>query len=97
VRATGPLPGDLRLQPSSERDADERAWSAVTGIDWAWFQRGAPLSSPGERRPLLALLRERPELARNGEIWQLSLSLPPGCYATEVLDQLGIAVPENRR
>ena len=36
-------------------------------------------------------------LTCDGEVWHLSLSLPSGCYATEVLDQLGIAVPADRR
>lgn len=97
VRATAPLPGDLRLRPTPERDAEERAWSAATGVDWAWFERGGLLESPGERRPLLALFRAPPELERDGDLWRLSLSLPSGCYATEVLDQLGIAVPVDRR
>lgn len=97
LRATAPLPGDLRLRPSPEREAEERAWSATTGVDWAWFERGGRLESLGERRPLLALFRAPPELTRDGDLWQLSLSLPSGCYATEVLDQLGIAVPADRR
>jgi len=97
VRATAPLPGDLRLRPNTGPDADERAWSAATGVDWSWFARGGLLESPGERRPVLAIFRAAPELTREGDLWRLSLSLPSGCYATEVLDQLGIAVPADRR
>lgn len=97
LRATAPLPGDLRLRPTPEREAEERAWSAATGVDWTWFARDGLLSSPGERRPLLALFRAPPELHRDGACWRMVLALPSGCYATEVLDQLGIAIPADRR
>ncbi len=97
VRATGPLPGTWRLGPSAEVGAEERAWSAATGIDWAWFAEGACFESPGERRPLLQRFIEPPTVTVDGDHAWLSFALPPGCYATEVLHQIGVAVPEDRR
>jgi tRNA pseudouridine13 synthase len=93
--ATAPLPGMSRLRPSPEIDAEERAWSAPTGVAWEWFAEGAALSSPGERRPLLVRFRTPPNLAGGDPAW-LEFALPSGSYATEVLAQAGIAVPADR-
>jgi tRNA pseudouridine13 synthase len=95
--ATGPLPGLRRLKPTPEREAEERAWSAATQMDWSWFEDGGALESPGERRSLLFTFRSLPSLEPDGEKTWLSLSLPSGSYATEVLEQLGIAIPADRR
>jgi tRNA pseudouridine13 synthase len=96
VVATGPLPGTWRLVPSPEVLAEERAWSAATGIDWAWMGDGGTLESPGDRRPLVTRFREPPVLTtRDGATW-LEFALPSGAYATEVLGAVGIAVPERR-
>jgi tRNA pseudouridine13 synthase len=91
--ASGPLPGTKRYAAGPGPDREERAWSASTGIDWSWLDRGGPLQSPGARRPLIARCLEPPELSSD---W-LTFALPKGSYATELLEQLGIAVPENRR
>jgi tRNA pseudouridine13 synthase len=94
--ATAPLPGLSRLRPSPEIDAEERAWSAATGVAWEWFAEGGALSSPGERRPLLVRFRTPPSLTGSDPAW-LEFALPSGSYATEVLAQVGIAVPADRR
>jgi len=96
--ATAPLPGDGRLVPAPPVDAEERAWAAATGIDWTWLAPGGALASPGERRPVVFTLRAPPQLSPLGDdpTW-LELALPAGAYATEVLDQLGIEVPADRR
>ncbi len=94
--ATAPLPGMSRLRPSPEIDAEERAWSAPSGVAWEWFAEGGPLCSPGERRALLVRFRTPPSLAGGDPAW-LEFALPSGSYATEVLAQVGIAVPADRR
>lgn len=95
--ATGPLPGTSRLLPAPEVLAEEQAWSAATGLDWAWFGQGGPLRAPGERRPLLVRFRSPPVLEVVDDVTWLEFSLPSGGYATEVLAQAGIAVPADRR
>ena len=94
--ATGPLPGTSRLLPAPEVLAEEQAWSAATGLDWAWFGQGGPLRAPGERRPLLMRFRTPPVIEQVGDVTWLEFGLPSGGYATEVLTQAGIAVPANR-
>jgi tRNA pseudouridine13 synthase len=93
---TGPLPGTRRLAPAPAVEAEERAWSAGTGIEWAWFAAGA-LESPGERRQMLMAFREPPVVeAADGITW-MTFALPSGGYATEVLAQLGVGIPADRR
>jgi len=98
VVPTGPLPGESRLRPTPEIETEERAWSAATGVDWSWFAGATPLASPGERRPLLVTFRAPPTLTMEADgVCRIEMALPAGCYATEVLDQLGIEVPSDRR
>ncbi len=96
VFATGPLPGGDMYAPSAGVAAEERAWSAATGVDWGAFADRAPLASPGDRRALLVPFLERPELEPEAETLWLRFALPAGSYATEVLTQLGVGVPEAR-
>lgn len=96
VFATGPLPGARVFRPSREIESEERADSASLGLDWAWLDEGGPLESPGERRNLIVPLLEKPALEREGECTWLTFALPPGAYATELLTQLGVEVPERR-
>ena len=97
VTATGPLPGKHCLLARKGIHEQELEWSAVTQVDWAWFAPGALLASPGERRPLLVRVLEPPRLERDGEQVWLELCLPRGAYATELLGQIGIRLPEDRR
>jgi tRNA pseudouridine13 synthase len=92
VRATGPLPGPARRLPDARVLAEEREWSAHVGVDWSWFERGAVFASAGERRPLVVVCVEPPVLRGS----ELGFALPAGSYATELLAELGIAVPERR-
>jgi len=99
ARMTAPLPGATGIKPAPAVEAEERAWSAPTGVDWAWFDDKQPLNSPGERRPVVISFRAAPTItvgAQGAPTW-LEFSLPSGAYATEVLAQLGITVPEDRR
>ena len=94
---TGPLPGTSRLKPSPEVDAEERGWSSATGIDWSWFADGGALESPGERRPLVVPFRAAPTVTADGEVTWVEFALPSGSYATSVLEQVGVAIPADRR
>lgn len=96
VYATAPLPGCSRLAPAPAVAAEERAWSAATGVDWSWFDRGGRLESPGERRPLLTVFQEAPALKTEASVTWLSFALGSGSYATEVLTQCGVGLPERR-
>ncbi len=99
--ATGPLPGQNRVQPVPDILAEEQAWCAAdphsTGIDWTWFARGGALESPGERRPLLMAFREPPTVQVDGDTTWVSFALPSGGYATEVLSQVWVGIPADRR
>jgi tRNA pseudouridine13 synthase len=94
---TAPLPGTQRLKPAPEIDAEERQWSAATGVDWAWFGDGGALESPGERRPLLIPFRVAPTVRSEGDLTWVSFTLPSGSYATAVLEQVGVTIPDDRR
>jgi tRNA pseudouridine13 synthase len=87
VFATGPLPGDDAYAASPEVDAEERRWSAPTGIDWSWFGEKGVLASPGARRELVVAFVEPPALEVDGDRAWLSFALPPGSFATELLTQ----------
>ena len=93
---TGPLPGHDLFAAGPECAADERAWSAAAEVDWAWFEERAPLASPGDRRALVVPFLEPPSLVSSAGVHWLRFALPPGSYATEVLEQLGIALPPRR-
>ncbi len=95
--ATAPLPGTQRLKPAPAIDAQEREWSAATVVDWAWFGDGGALESPGERRPLLVPFRAAPSVRVDGEVTWVSFTLPSGSYATAVLEQVSVSIPDDRR
>jgi tRNA pseudouridine13 synthase len=96
VLATGPLPGTWRLAPGEAVQAEERAWSADAGMRWEWFQANGAFESPGGRRPLVVPFLEPPAVETADGITWASFALPAGAFATEVLGQCGIALPENR-
>jgi tRNA pseudouridine13 synthase len=96
VAPTGPLPGTDVYAPSAAVAAEERAWSASTGVDWGAFADGGALASPGDRRALVVPFLEAPELEPDADALWLRFALPAGSYATEVLTQLGVAVPARR-
>lgn len=94
---TGPLPGANRLMPAPDVLAEEKQWAAETGMDWTWFAKGGPLEAPGERRPLLMRFRSAPVVQATDGITWIEFGLPAGGYATEVLAQVGITTPLDRR
>lgn len=94
---TGPMPGRKMVQPGVAVLQEERQWSAATDMDWDWFTGEGPLASSGERRPLRVPLLEPIEIKEHDSRTWLRFALPAGSFATEVLDQCGIAMPEERR
>lgn len=94
--ATGPMPGTWRLAPSDAILAEEQAWSAACGLDWAWFRDGGPFESPGGRRQLLVAFREMPAISVDGAVTWVEFALPAGTFATEVLLQAGVQLPADR-
>ena len=97
ARASGPLPGRKMLRPETGVLAGEQAWSAPSGVDWSWFERGAVFDSPGERRALLIDFIAGPELHGSGADARLTFTLPRGNYATEVLLDFGVGLPPQRQ
>jgi tRNA pseudouridine13 synthase len=92
---TGPLPGHDVFAAGVEAAADERAWSAGADVDWTWFDADGPLASPGDRRALVVPFLEPPALVSGAGLHWLRFALPAGSYATEVLEQLGVALPRR--
>jgi tRNA pseudouridine13 synthase len=95
--ATGPMPGTTRFGPADSILEQERHWSVSTGVAWEWFDKGGPLESRGERRALIVRFLEDPALDPTEQGVRLQLALPPGSYATDVLRELGVEVPRDRR
>jgi len=96
IAVTGPLPGFEMYAPSAAVAAEERVWSESAGVDWRFFAAGGPLSSPGDRRALIAEFLEPPEISADGDVLWLRLALPAGSYATEALTQIGVEIPARR-
>ena len=97
VFKTGPMPGTNRFGPADSILEQERQWSMSTGVAWEWFDKGGPLESRGERRALIVRFLDTPALEPTEDGARLQLALPPGSYATEVLRELGVEVPRDRR
>ncbi len=93
VACTAPLPGFKVRQPGEMMDAQERTWAVEAQIDWALFDKGSLLTSPGERRRI-ALHYIEP-VRFDVESQCLQFALPAGAYATLVLDHLNIANPRR--
>ncbi len=94
---TGPMPGTWRIAPSDPILAQEQAWSAPTDLDWSWFGEGGAFESPGGRRQMYVVFREAPRVipGPDGVVW-VEFALPSGSFATEVLAQVGVALPSDR-
>lgn len=97
VTASAPLPGMSRLVPEEPVLSEEKAWAAATGVDWAAFGERGVMESPGERRSVIMRFREAPTVTVEGDTTWVAFGLPSGGYATEVLTQAGVSLPEDRR
>lgn len=95
--ATGPLPGASMRCGDEASIARELAWSAPATVPWSVFDRGRPLESPGERRPIIVPLRDPPIVTAAADHLRLHLALPAGAYASQALEQMGITMPADRR
>jgi tRNA pseudouridine13 synthase len=87
ISATGPIFGTRVLTPRGEAAARERAASERLGVDPGNLNLPRGIRMRGARRPL----RVRPEDARaepKGGGLVLRFSLPPGSYATVLLEEL---------
>jgi tRNA pseudouridine13 synthase len=94
---TGPMPGTWRIAPSAPILAEEMAWSASTGLDWAWFGDHGAFESPGGRRQMYVTFREPPVVTPGEGVTWVAFALPSGSFATEVLSQAGVELPSDRR
>ena len=94
---TGPMPGTWRIAPSDPILAEEQAWSASTDLAWSWFSESGAFESPGGRRQMYVVFREPPRVipGPDGVVW-VEFALPSGSFATEVLAQVGVALPSDR-
>jgi tRNA pseudouridine13 synthase len=89
ISATGPIVGTRALEPGGAVAERERLVLAHFGLDPAQLRtppRGIRLR--GTRRPL-RVRPESPRLERDaaGDLW-LHFSLPPGSYATVLLEEV---------
>jgi tRNA pseudouridine13 synthase len=88
ISATGPLPGARVLEPTGAPAAREREALAACGLD-----PETPIVAPrglrlrGARRPLRVPVAAA-ALVRDGSTLRLSFHLPPGAYATVLVDEL---------
>jgi tRNA pseudouridine13 synthase len=92
VSPTGPLVGRRLPTPSADAGALEAAALEDAGFDPAELESRALRPFAGRRRPLRFLVRElglRPAEDDVGPYLELRFALPPGCYATAVLRELG--------
>ncbi len=86
ISATGPIFGTRERQPEGEPGARERAVLGAHGVSEN-LRPPRGISLRGARRPL----RVRPEAARletAAGVLRLEVTLPPGSYATVLLDEL---------
>ncbi len=92
VFPTAPLPGGRVRAPepgSAARALEDRALAEL-GIGPDELAR-VGRSLPGARRPVVVKITlDEPALTEEGEQWRLRFSLPPGSYATVVLEALGV-------
>jgi tRNA pseudouridine13 synthase len=92
VSPTGPLVGRRLPTPSADAGALEAAALEDAGFDPVELQSRALRPFTGRRRPLRFRVRElglRPAEDDVGPYLELRFALPPGCYATAVLRELG--------
>jgi len=89
VSPTGPMIGNKMRAPRGEALARERAAAERWGVPWVHDLprlRGHLL--PGGRRPLRVPLTEVAHRRLEGDALELAFVLPPGAYATVLIDEL---------
>ncbi|MEO0649230.1 MAG: tRNA pseudouridine(13) synthase TruD [Planctomycetota bacterium] len=91
VSPTGLLPGTRVRAAEAEAGAAEARAMASLGVDPAHFERSARFGVPGTRRPLRLRLTEPAVWTDADDLGPhvgLRFDLPPGGYATTVLEEL---------
>ena len=92
ISPTGPLVGRRPRSPESEARAIERRVIERCGLEPGELESPAMRPLKGRRRPLRFRLSEQCVSAggdADGPFLELRFRLPPGCYATAVLRELG--------
>lgn len=87
ISATGPIFGTRMSEPAGDVAVREREVLAANGIDLAALRLPAGVRLRGARRAL----RARPEDARlefEGDVLRLQFGLPPGSYASVLVEEL---------
>jgi len=87
VSPSGPLFGYKMIEPAFGPAELERRVLAEAGLSAADFGRWPALKLKGERRPLRVRLSDYSLEEREGDL-VLAFTLPPGSYATVVLDEV---------
>ncbi len=91
LSATGPLPGPRSLAPGGRPAEVERAALAALGVEPEDFARtdrvGRGAAARGGRRPLRVPLAEL-DWRLEGDVLELAFRLPPGSYATVLVEEL---------
>ena len=94
ISPTGPIFGTRVIEPGAEVALRERAALASLGVPVEGLRAPRGVRLRGARRPL----RVRPEglaLEPTGEGLCVSVTLPPGSYATVLLERLLAAAPDD--
>ncbi len=92
ISPTGPLPGPAMREPLGEPGAIEREVLRTAGLRLDRFPAKGPFRVTGGRRPLrfrLAGASVEPGCDDAGACFEFRFTLPPGCYATAVLREIG--------
>jgi tRNA pseudouridine13 synthase len=87
ISPSGPMFGYKMVMPVGRIGDMEGAVLASHGLTRESFRAPAGMKSKGERRPLRVPLAE-PAVAADGSDLVVEFALPPGSYATTVLDEI---------
>ena len=87
ISATGPMHGSRMDEPTGEPAAIEAAALAAEGLEGSVFGSGGALPQRGTRRALRVRVLELSS-ARDGSDVVLTFGLPPGSFATTLVEEL---------
>jgi tRNA pseudouridine13 synthase len=87
ISPSGPMFGFRMIEPSGRPGEVEQRVLAEAGLTLQSFKAPAGLKSKGARRPLRVPLGGHSVTEADGGLW-ISFALPPGSYATIVLDEV---------
>jgi len=87
ISPSGPMFGFRMIEPGGRPGEVEQGVLAEAGLTLQSFKAPAGLKSKGARRPLRVPLGGHSVTEADGDLW-LTFALPPGSYATVVLDEV---------